>query len=97
MKTVKEDNSIYTWGSVWNIKTLWHLVGTALIFTFTFYLIYWLKLEDELQLPKLFAGVATFTLAYAVEYYQMRISKAKIDVTDLCTALAAILIMAWVL
>lgn len=88
---MKENNDIYKWGSLWNWKSLWHYAGCLAGFIAVMFAIKWLNLEEFLQLPKVASGVAVLLVAYGIEFYQMRISKAKIDLTDLSMALLAII------
>jgi len=81
---------IYKWDSPWDKKTIYHLMGCVAGFLAVFYLVRWMNLEEMLQLPKLFAGVCVFLVAYMVEYVQMKISKGVISLTDLTVALVAI-------
>lgn len=83
---MKENNDIFDWGELFNLKSLYHLVGSFIGFWICLMFIKWLKIWDFIQLPKFAAAVAVVAVAFFIEFYQMRISRAKIDLTDMSVA-----------
>lgn len=92
---MKENNDIFIVGSVWNKKTLKHFLLCLAGFYAAYYTITLLKWQEALQPQWFAAGVAVGFVAYSVEFGQMWISRAKIDVVDLGTAIVAIAIGAF--
>lgn len=88
---MKENNDIYNWGEFWNLKSLMHYL-IALVAYFAMIMAFYLfKVNDDLQIPEWVALFAVVAGAYIFEFVQMRISRAKIDLTDVSVALAAAL------
>lgn len=90
---MKENNNIFSLGKLFDKNALVHFLGCVAVYLFTYYMIYVLNLDEALQIPKIVAGIVTLTVAFLVEYYQMRISRGKIDVADLLVAFVAIVVM----